>query len=300
MEKTIFLYFRQVTDMADDGSAGNVDGPGSVMFPASSFRYMNPTADGTITLYFDNVRANSRTASSQSDIVSLTVTQGKEKEAMQDIMAAINSNPTDGFVIMADDCVTTDSATTALNDKARNSSYCSPHVTAVSAINVHNENDGYGVHEIYEVVDIPTTGTADNAVLAPLSFYIPAQATIVEGSITAVELATNDIGSVALEVHTAADTGASAGTEIIGADESGNKSLPNADLDISSNAILGDTITGGTLISHESPLDRGTSASYFHIVAKEDMDTTDPTGTPKVGVHLKWVGPAPVSTVGTA
>lgn len=290
MEKTNFLYFRQVTDMADDGSAGDVDGPGSVMYPASSFRYMNPTADGTISLYFDNMRVDPTTAGPQSDTVSLTVTQGKEKEAMQDIMAAINSNPTDGFVVMADDCVTTDSATTALNDKTRNSSYCSSHVTAVSAINVHNADHGFGVHEYSEVVDL-ALDVADDAVAASLSISIPAQAHITYAAITPVELAGNDIGSIALEVHSALDTGASGGTEIVGADVAGNVSLPNADLDISSNAVVGKSITMGTL----AEVQRSTDESFFHLVGKADMTSTPMTGTPKVAVYLKWFGPAAVA-----
>jgi len=292
MEKTNFLYFRQVADMADDGSAGDVDGPGSVMFPASSFRYMNPTGDGTITLYFDNVRADNKTASPQSDTVSLTVTQGKEKEAMQDIMSAINSNPTDGFVIMADDCTTTDSATSALADLSRNSSYCSSHVTAVTAINIHNSSHGYGVHEYFEVVDL-ALDVADDAVAGNLSVYIPAQAHITYAAITPVELAGNDIGSVALEVYSAHDTGASAGTEIVGADVSGNVSLPDADLDISSNAVVGKSITMGTL----AEVQRSTDASHFALVGKEDMTSTPMTGAPKVAVYLKWFGPAAVSRV---
>ena len=155
----------------------------------------------------------------------------------------------------------------------------------------------YGVYEHYEVVDLPAADAPANDVLAALGIYIPAQATLVEASITAVELYTNNVGSCALEVHTAAQAfdAASAGTEIIGADTSGDTSLPDADLDVSSDYILGDTITGGTLISHESPLDRGANASYFHLCAKSDMSTTDPTGTAKVGVYLKWYGPAPVA-----
>ena len=60
------------------------------------------------------------------------------------------------------------------------------------------------MHEYFETVDLPAADAADNDVLAGLGIYIPAQATIVEASITAVELYSNDVGSVALEVHTAA------------------------------------------------------------------------------------------------
>ena len=295
MEK--YLYFRSVTDEANDGVTGlKTNNPSSFLFPANTLTAMQPTADTTLTLYFEPAIAKAN--GGLRDKVDLTVVAGDTFEVMQAITDAI-ANPTrghsDGFITVCDAVTTTDSATTALNDLTVLGSFIHKSVSACT-ITVQPAA-AYGVYEHYEVVDIPAADAADDDVLAALSIYIPAQATIVEGSITAVELAGNDVGSVALEVHTAAQAfdAASGGTEIIGADVSSNLSLPDADLDISSNAILGDTITGGTLISHESPLDRGTNASYFHLVAKEDMSTTDPTGTPKVGVYLKWYGPAPVA-----
>ena len=131
---------------------------------------------------------------------------------------------------------------------------------------------------------------------ASLSIYIPAQAHITYAAITPVELAGNDIGSIALEVHSALDTGASGGTEIVGADTASNVSLPNADLDISSNAVVGKSITMGTL----AEVQRGTDASFFALVGKADMTSTPMTGTPKVAVYLKWFGPAAISRTGTA
>ena len=295
MEK--YLYFRSVTDEANDGVTGlKTNNPSSFLFPASTLTAMQPTADTTLTLYFEPAIAKAN--GGLRDKVDLTVVAGDTFEVMQAISDAI-ANParghSDGFITICDAVTTTDSATSALNDLSVPGVFIHKSVTAC-AITVQPAA-AYGVYEHYEVVDIPAADAADNDVLAGLSIYIPAQATIVEGSITAVELAGNDVGSVALEVHTAAQAfdAASAGTEIIGADVASNLSLPDADLDISSNAILGDTITGGTLISHESPLDRGTNASYFHLCAKEDMSSTDITGTPKVGVYLKWYGPAAVA-----
>ena len=295
MEK--YLYFRSVTDEANDGVTGlKTNNPSSFLFPASTLTAMQPTADATLTLYFEPAIAKAN--GGLRDKVDLTVVAGDTFEVMQAISDAIANPPrghSDGFITVCDAVTTTDSATTALNDLAIAGTFIHKSVSACT-ITVQPAA-AYGVYEHYEVVDIPAADAADNDVLAGLSIYIPAQATIVEGSITAVELAGNDVGSVALEVHTAAQAfdAASAGTEIIGADVASNLSLPEADLDVSSDAILGDTITGGTLISHESPLDRGTNASYFHLCAKEDMSTTDPTGTPKVGVYLKWYGPAPVA-----
>ena len=295
MEK--YLYFRSVTDEANDGVTGlKTNNPSSFLFPASTLTAMQPTADTTLTLYFEPAIAKAN--GGLRDKVDLTVVAGDTFEVMSAISDAI-ANPTrghnDGFITVCDAVTTTDSATSALADLVVSGTFIHKSVTACT-ITVQPAAP-YGVYEHYEVVDIPAADAADNDVLAALSIYIPAQATIVEGSITAVELASNNVGSVALEVHTSAQAfdAASGGTEIIGADVASNLSLPDADLDISSDAILGDTITGGTLISHESPLDRGTNASYFHLCAKEDMSTTDPTGTPKVGVYLKWYGPAPVA-----
>ena len=294
MEKTNFLYFRQVPDMADDGSAGDVDGPGSAMYPASSFRYMNPTADGTISLYFDNMRANTaNSAGPQSDTISLTVTQGKEKEAMQDIMAAINSNPTDGFTVMADDCITTDSATAALADLARPTSYCSSHVTAVSDIRVHNASHGYGIHEYYEVVDLGTGDSGDVAAL--LSVYIPDDHVLIQGAATVVEKAGSNHGLVSMNYHSSSvafDASASSTTEWIGAAISTGMAA-SADIDCDNTAgVLGKSVT-----SHATQVNI-TTASYFSLVAQEDLSSM--TGTPKVGIYIKWAGPAPVSITGTA
>ena len=307
MEKMNFLYFRQVADMANDGglipgvgtiAAGDTSEPGSLLVPASSFRYMNPTSDTAITLYFDSVR-NEGQFRPQHDQVTLTVTQGKTQEAMADIMAAINSSPTDGFTVMADDCLTTDSATTALNDKSHSSTYCSTHLSAVTSIKCNNATNGYGPHEYYEVLDIAARNHADNDVISALSVYIPAGGMFTYASISLVEVATNNIGSCSLFKNTAAiaydgAASGSSGVELVGADTASTKSLPNNDLDISSDATVGLGVTSGTLFADDAPRIE-TSASYFHLVAKADMATTDITGTAKVGVYLKWIGPAAVA-----
>jgi len=150
---------------------------------------------------------------------------------------------------------------------------------------------GYGIHEYYEVVSVSTAD--DNDVAASLSVYLPAQAVIVEAALIPVELATSNHGLVALEVHSAAvaDDAASAGTEIVGEDVSGNVSVPDNDCDLDATAgVLGKGITMGTL----AYVERGTAATYLHVTAKEDLSSM--TGSPKVGVYLKWLGQAPVDT----
>tara|TARA_R100000008_G_scaffold12560_1_gene6266 strand:+ start:10 stop:543 length:534 start_codon:yes stop_codon:yes gene_type:complete len=143
---------------------------------------------------------------------------------------------------------------------------------------------GLGMHEYYEVVS-PTTAD-DNDVAASLKIIIPPQAQIVEAALIGVELATSDHGAWALEVHNAAvaDDAASGGTEIVGEDVSGDVSVPDNDLDTSNNAAIGSVIHMGTLAN----VQRSTAVTHLHVTAKEDCSSM--TGTPKVGVYVKWFG----------
>ena len=295
-----FLYFRTVDDEANDGVTGlKTNNPSSFMFDADNLTAMQPTADAILTLYFKPALAHNKYDTGLRDTVNLNVNEGDHFEVMSTITDAI-ANParghSDGFIVIADDVITTDSATTALNDLAVTGQYIHSSISACGTITVQSPSAGIGVHEHYEVVDIPNGAVADNDVMASLGIYIPAQAVIVEAMIINVALSSGAAASAALEVHTAAvaDNAASAGTEIIGADEAGNKSVPDTDLNFGSGDVSGESITGGTLISHESPLDRGTAVSYFHLCAKEGSMT--PAGSAKIGVYLKWYGPAAVMT----
>ena len=145
---------------------------------------------------------------------------------------------------------------------------------------------GQGIHEYFEVLS-PTTAD-DNDVAASLSIVIPPQAQIMDAAIIGVELATSDHGLWALEYHNAAiaDDAASGGTEFVGEDVSGNVSLPDNDLDTSNNTANGIVIHMGTL----AQIQRSTAISHIHLCAKEDCSSM--TGTPKVGVYIKWFGGA--------
>ena len=295
-----FLYFRTVADEANDGVTGlNTNNPSSFMHPADNLVAMQPTSDTILTLYFKPALAHNKYSTGLRDTVNLNVTQGDTFEVMAAITDAIAS-PTrghsDGFIVIADDVTTTDSATTALDDLTVSGKYIHGSISSCGTITVQSPSAGYGVHEHYEVIDIPDGAVADDDVMASAGIYIPAQAVLVEAAIMNVELSTGAAASAALEVHTAAvaDNAASGGTEIIGAGVSGTHSLPNTDLNFGSGDVLGEVITGGTLISHESPLDRGTNVSYFHLCAKEGSMT--PAGQAKIGLYLKWYGPAAVMT----
>ena len=62
-----------------------------------------------LTLFFDGM-GNDATAGA----VEFACVDGKQKEAMDDLVAAINSNPGNGFVVLSDD---------------QNDVFCSPHIT---------------------------------------------------------------------------------------------------------------------------------------------------------------------------
>ena len=141
-----------------------------------------------------------------------------------------------------------------------------------------------GVHEYYEEVDITTAD--DNDVAASLSIKLPAGCVIMDAALSVVAVATSAHGDVALEVHNAAiaNDAASGGTEIVGADVSGNVSSPDADLDTSSDGAVGKSVSMGSLLD----VDRTGAVTFFHVCAKEDLSSM--TGSPKAGVYIKWVG----------
>tara|TARA_R100001510_G_C7603246_1_gene169172 strand:- start:421 stop:888 length:468 start_codon:yes stop_codon:yes gene_type:complete len=107
----VMLYFRGVADEDhDDGNAGAATQLSSLLIPAKRLRYMNPTSDTELTLFFDSVK-NTEGADDQadeitiSDTVVLTVNTNAHKEAMAGIVQAINASKT-GLVVVADTVTT--------------------------------------------------------------------------------------------------------------------------------------------------------------------------------------------------
>ena len=145
------------------------------------------------------------------------------------------------------------------------------------------------IREYFEVVEISST-VDDNDVAATLTKKLPVGCIILDATLVQLGLATSDHGNFALEVHNAAiaNDAASGGTEIVGADVASNVSIPDADLDCSSNANANVAVNMGSL----GAVDRTTAVTFFHLCAKEDCSSM--TGTPKVGVYLKWFGPPAV------
>ena len=297
-----WLYFRTVADMANDdrdtASAGT--SPTSLCVPASSMVSVAPTSDTTITMTFNSARTSHANVDSRHnkskgynhDTVVLTVTQGKTFEAMAGIIQAINSSKRsdDGFIVIADDCVTTDGAagSSPAADTTIAAQYIHENITACGAITCGAQpyHGSYGIHEYYEIV---SPATADNNdVAASLSVKLPAQAVLLGAAITSVEKAGSDHGLMALEYHNAAiaDDAASGGTEWVGEDAANDLSIPDNNLDLDDTAgVLGASIYSGNA---QVAVSRGTAETFLHVTAKEDLSSM--TGTPKVGVWVRWLG----------
>ncbi len=291
-----WLYFRTVADedndTVDTDTLSKNSSPPSICVPADGIKGMSPVSDTVLRINIENTKvyedatSSQRTAYNGSDYVELNVTAGKIFEVIETISMAINASQmhNDGFIVVADD------ATTLFDNTTTAATYLSPHITSCGTIGSFNQPQGVGMHEYYEVVT-PMTAD-DNDVAASLTIKLPAQCIILEAAMTGLVLATSDHGSLALEYHNAAiaDDAASGGTELIGADTSGDTSIPDADLDISNNAILNDTVHSGSA----AKVDRSTAETFFHVCAKEDMSSM--TGTPEVGVYIKWFG-GPATTL---
>ena len=309
-----WLYFRTVADEDDDdgdNSSAQLAKPTSICLPVSAIRQVNPTGTTGVKINIDSVIVNDslgggmHTRYTGHDTITLTTTVGKAHEVAKALAEVISGN--NQFTVIADD-MTTNAANATVAAR-----YFHPDVTGCGDIVVYKTKQGLGMHEYYEVVS--TMAADDDDVAGSLSISLPAQCIILEAAMITRSLATNNVGSVALEIHTAAiaDDAESAGTEILGAntlnlaavvanntDSAGgandfgdsdnktgdNTSIPSADLDISSDAIANDTIHSGVM----DPIDRGTAVTHFQVTAKEDMKSTAVTGSPKVGVYIKWWG----------
>tara|TARA_R110000824_G_scaffold21431_3_gene79855 strand:+ start:5747 stop:6181 length:435 start_codon:yes stop_codon:yes gene_type:complete len=109
MEK--YLYFRNVADGVDDDDAA-VSG----LFSWSSFKGMHPTSDTAITLWFEpTIRVHGEGAAAtgnwtNNDSVIINITQGRAKEVMAAIIAAMTEPQianSESFITIADDMTTT-------------------------------------------------------------------------------------------------------------------------------------------------------------------------------------------------
>ena len=248
MEK--YLYFRSVTDEADDGVTGlKTNNPSSFLFPANTLTAMQPTDDGKLTLYFEPALAKGCVR----DTVILNVTEGDHFEVMESITAAI-ANPARGhhssFITIADNVVTTDALATPPDGPPANTTvaaeYIHKSITSCGAITVNNPSNGFGVHEYYEVLDVGSVGSGDSA--GELGISIPAGCVIQELAGTVVEKAASNHGAVAVYAHSSSinlDASASATTEIIGAGAAAKAGTPQKP--VYTVTFAGALITGNTI-----------------------------------------------------
>ena len=117
MTENTMLYFRSVADEDnDDGAESAATNLTSLLIPASRLRWMNPTSDTLLTLYFDSIK-NTQGADDQADEITiadnvvLTVNTNSHREVMAGIIQAINGSKT-GVVVVADTVTTNTAGTT--------------------------------------------------------------------------------------------------------------------------------------------------------------------------------------------
>ena len=104
-----YLYFQ------DDAAEANATDE-CIMIPASRVLGMSlGTTDGTgdADAFYLSYEAMTNTGVARGSVL-IACTADKQKEAMDDVVAAMNSTPGDGFVVMCD---------------VLNSVFCSPHIT---------------------------------------------------------------------------------------------------------------------------------------------------------------------------
>ena len=135
MEK--YLYFRAVAAQdADDGLAD------SIYIPAKRVTSLVPTSTTALSIFFQSVLNEAGNGTDDenviSDSITITCTQGKVKEVMRTIVAAINSNKlyTDGVIVVADDVTTTYLTSPAGADETVQGQYLHPDITACGAVDV--------------------------------------------------------------------------------------------------------------------------------------------------------------------
>ena len=122
-----YFYFRDVADEIDDDDAS-----ASVVVPVKNITAIGPhNSITTLNIWFKNLKNEA-----VNDYVTLTVTRGKMKEVMAELVSAMNSGPhSDGFVVIADNVATTTGATSIQGDDiAVSPSYIDRDITSVAVV----------------------------------------------------------------------------------------------------------------------------------------------------------------------
>ena len=131
MEK--YLYFRTVADEDDDEAAAD-----TLALPARRIVAMAPSADTTITVWFESVNNMQTDGANElvlKDSAVITVTAHRHKKVLQSIVRSINGGPhSDGFITVADD------ATTDFDGTTRAAIYIDSDISAMAAITIAAAN----------------------------------------------------------------------------------------------------------------------------------------------------------------
>ena len=127
MEK--YLYFRTVADEDDDDAAAD-----TLALPARRIVAMAPSADTTITVWFESVNNMQTDGANElvlKDSAVITITAHRHKKVLQSIVRSINGGPhSDGFITVADD------TTTDFDGTTRAAVYIDSDISAMAAITI--------------------------------------------------------------------------------------------------------------------------------------------------------------------
>ena len=128
-----YLYFRTVADEDDDDAAAD-----TLALPARRIVAMAPSADTTITVWFESVNNMQTDGANElvlKDSAVITITAHRHKKVLQSIVRAINGGPhSDGFIVVADDTTTDYDGTT------RDAVYIDNDISAMAAITIAAAN----------------------------------------------------------------------------------------------------------------------------------------------------------------
>ena len=250
------LFFRT---QADEASNDGIDD--SVCLPASALHSISPKDDTTIKMYFHPVKRNLHfhgdmigdSGLGTLDYVELNVVQGDTFEVCNELVRIINSAPhSDGFIVIADDMTTTDSATTALADLTVSAQYAHPSITSCEDIGVHANYHAarfpdFGVGNA-EPTNISATALTVNthyqSIAAATAMTIPSAAAGKAGDWITVYYDTAIGNTNAHTYTTTTDTAYALGSTIRTAGGSHADRIPRSDIAVAADNII--TITGAT------------------------------------------------------
>ena len=293
-DSNLMLFFRTQADEAD------VDGiDDQLCIPASRLVSMSPGSVTTIEMLFHSVKNNILQSNENLtyDKVTLTVQQGDLQEVLDALVQKINSHPHEnGFLVIADDCATTDSATSALANLAISTAYAHPSISGIASITVADKLYRGGQHRAIGTGNAALTAISattlsvntayKGSVATALAMVIPSAAAGKAGDWITV-LYTVDINNGAAHTYSGAtDVNYTPGSMIVtraGADDSNGTRVATTDESTTNDDVI--TITGltdgdggiGTTLQFVNMT--GTTNGWAAYVVVEGQDDNDAAAT---------------------